>query len=550
MQAFKLAINMPGAVSAGAYTAGVLDFLIEALDAWEEAKAAGEAVPAHRVSLEALTGASAGGMCAAIAAVQLKENFPHIRQAAGEGEATGNRLYDSWVQRINILRLLETRDLAKDPAPVSVLDCTVLDEIAETALTIPARQIERAYLSPTLTLILTLTNLRGTYYPLYANRSKSAAERACYFGDRLRFQYGAAQRAADGAAVEPLPEGGGGSWEKLKTAALATGAFPVALAPRLLRRRASEYQESCWSEAGSQATIPPDFNGQVEADGTITTLNADGGITDNNPFALAHDLLRHLEPQPEDGRNARTADRADRAVLTIAPFPARESFSEKFSRPTSVPAVAARVLDVLVAQSRFQSESFGLLMSADGFSRFAIAPRDEERAEKDALQSGVLGAFGGFFSKGFRDHDFQLGRRNCQRFLSNYLVFRSDNPVLAPGLAGLTAEQLDGLSAPAPATEEVLPAEVRWIPLIPLCGAARADVPYPARFTMQSGEFAAIGAAIHGRVRALVHALIEQSAHGLKAHMMKLLADLALLTVRGKKIAAHLARAMEETSRP
>ena len=31
---------MAGAISAGAYTAGVMDFLIQALDAWEKIKAA------------------------------------------------------------------------------------------------------------------------------------------------------------------------------------------------------------------------------------------------------------------------------------------------------------------------------------------------------------------------------------------------------------------------------------------------------------------------------------------------------------------------------
>jgi hypothetical protein len=51
---FKLAINMPGAISAGAYTAGVLDFLTEALDAWYEAKRDHECVPAHDISIESL----------------------------------------------------------------------------------------------------------------------------------------------------------------------------------------------------------------------------------------------------------------------------------------------------------------------------------------------------------------------------------------------------------------------------------------------------------------------------------------------------------------
>ena len=34
MKGFRIAINMAGAISAGAYTAGVLDFMTEALDAW------------------------------------------------------------------------------------------------------------------------------------------------------------------------------------------------------------------------------------------------------------------------------------------------------------------------------------------------------------------------------------------------------------------------------------------------------------------------------------------------------------------------------------
>ena len=87
--AFRLAINMPGAISAGAYTAGVLDFLTEALDAWYEAKRNHEAVPAHDVMIEAFTGASAGGMCAAISAILLQDNFQHVPDTSRAG--TTNR---------------------------------------------------------------------------------------------------------------------------------------------------------------------------------------------------------------------------------------------------------------------------------------------------------------------------------------------------------------------------------------------------------------------------------------------------------------------------
>lgn len=35
---FKICLTMAGAVSAGAFTAGVLDYLLETLDVWEKAK--------------------------------------------------------------------------------------------------------------------------------------------------------------------------------------------------------------------------------------------------------------------------------------------------------------------------------------------------------------------------------------------------------------------------------------------------------------------------------------------------------------------------------
>jgi hypothetical protein len=545
MDAFKLAINMPGAISAGAYTAGVLDFLVQAIDEWERAKATGAPVPRHRISIECLSGASAGGMCAAIAAVQLNEQFPHVTSAVTpDTTITGNRLYDSWVQRIRISRLLESADLQKNPILVSVLDCTVLDEIATAAIQPPSSSAGRTYISPSLTLLLTLTNLRGTYYPLYFNDSKSAEEFTCYFGDRIRFQYGSTTACSDGTPVEPLAANGQGSWPLLRDAALATGAFPVALAPRVVQRRLSDYLDKSWNTQGSNSGVPPDFGGLVSDNGTLATLNVDGGVTNNDPFALAHDFLANLEPRAPNGKNPREADRADRAVLSIAPFPTVETFSDRFSKPSSLLAVASRVLDALIAQSRFQGESLGLLMSRDGFSRFVIAPKDDRNPGATALQSSALGAFGGFFSKGFRDHDFLLGRRNCQKFLSSHLVLRSDNPIIAAGLTGLTREQITAASVAPPLDDEPLPPDVCWIPLIPLWGETNVEVPYPQPSVMPYSELTAIGDAARGRLRAAAGALIEQATSGFKAWLYKTLLNLVLLFISAKKIADGLAGAL------
>ena len=81
---FYLGLTMAGAISAGAYTAGVLDVLFDALDhhharyrarkaAEEAAAASGDQLdpafadyPRHRVALRVISGTSAGGVSAGL----------------------------------------------------------------------------------------------------------------------------------------------------------------------------------------------------------------------------------------------------------------------------------------------------------------------------------------------------------------------------------------------------------------------------------------------------------------------------------------------------
>src|SRR3546814_8871025 len=106
---------MAGAISAGAYTAGVCDFLIQALDAWEAAKADPTArVPRHRVRIKALAGASAGAMTSAIAAVALGcELDPVADHPSSPPPGERNRFYDAWVRQIDISKLLDVREIGR-----------------------------------------------------------------------------------------------------------------------------------------------------------------------------------------------------------------------------------------------------------------------------------------------------------------------------------------------------------------------------------------------------------------------------------------------------
>jgi predicted acylesterase/phospholipase RssA len=561
MAAFKIGINMAGAVSAGAYTAGVLDFLTEALDAWYKAKAAGEVVPAHDVSIEVFSGASAGGMCAAISAALLQQDFDHIHDTA-PGPPTTNRFYESWVNQIDITALLKTDDLTKGHPVVSLLNSNIIEQIAAYALkidgTLPPR---RAYVSPRLTLFLSLTNLRGTPYSLNAAAPGSIEETTFFYGDRICFQTtrsGGADNSplnltgtATGAVNAPdryvhnidLDRPGmAGGWDVLQQAAMATGAFPLFLAPRVLWRRIKEYLPPHWesvtsSISGDPPPVPPNFPKDFQE--PFPTLNVDGGITNNDPFNYAHDYLASLEPAHEDGLNPDSPMAADRAVIGIAPFPTVTPFDPKYDpkENSSVLSALPKLFSGLLSQSRFFGESLEQIMSGTTFNRFIIAPSDDELTRKHlqsggspldqppALQCALLSAFGGFLERDFRAHDYALGRRNCQKFLNDSFVLPGENPIMKEAFAGrdeaAQALLVKEYGRPAPGTYAHSVEELRakglsapqaqqgmgdlWLPIIPLCTEAlRTPIPQVPRGTMDRAKLDSIVTLILKRWKAVI----------------------------------------------
>ena len=515
MAAFRLGINMAGAVSAGAYTAGVLDFLTEALDEWYAAKDRGDAVPSHDILLDVFSGASAGGMCAAIASVMLTGDFQHIHDTSQEG--TSNRFYESWVNKIDIRELLQTRDLQTRAPVYSLLDCTIIDEIAKYAL-VPGPSKVRRYISPNLTLFLTLTNLIGIPYSLNDVGSGSLEESTLYHADRLRFETVRPGESTSTATAKPLPLGrpDEGAWPLLEDAAKATGAFPIFLRPRQLKRDTPDYACPMWESINRSASLdlPIKPNWSAEIGGTINTINVDGGVIDNDPFDLAHDYLASLAPPRIDNQNPREPLKAERAVVTIAPFPSQGEFTSQpvFAEEATLLSSLTGLLSTVISQSRFFGESLAVITTGTS-SRFVIAPSDISLPSGTAaLQCASLGAFGGFFERSFRAHDFQLGRRNCQQFLRRHFALPAKNPIIASGLAMLGPRATDVLTrfkvkAPPDATSEL---DGDWVPLIPLCSdVVKTDLPEPPQGKITKDGLNEIVDLIDKRLSALMPLLLR-----------------------------------------
>ena len=277
MARFNIGLTMAGAISAGAYSAGVFDFLIEALDAWEKRKQELRDanvpidmwnVPQHDVVIPVISGASAGGMTGAIGLIAVADQpmdaIPVLETYAQVGPVATRlpRLFDAWVTKPALTNprggpsLLGTDDLTHGTVR-SLLDGSVLDRIAVESLYDIKKIIPRPFLADNLHLFLTLSNLRGVPYDIgfCGGISDQPGYPMMSHGDWAHFivkDAGTAQftsRWADPYPIQTinfntlpgvsaayytlstLPS----PWIEYLTAALATGAFPVGLPARIIK---------------------------------------------------------------------------------------------------------------------------------------------------------------------------------------------------------------------------------------------------------------------------------------------------------------------------
>ncbi len=488
-QPFYLGLNMSGTVSAGAYTAGVIDFLVQAMDAWSaererQIQQFGTnyeqwTIPPHEAELAVMAGASGGGITAALTAAALSQDFDHVDVQSPPPDARVNTLFQSWVREIDLTGLLGHTDLdANGGEVVSILDSTPIRGIAAHALQIPAPLSERrTWVRDGLKVILTLTNLRGVPYAIESETADS--ERTLYYADHRAFEVLWSANGPSGEYV-PLNGKGGKEWTELAETAIATSAFPVVLAPQKLSRTAGEYNQRRWwisqanPKCGEGGVCECETNEPMQpswklADAfPIETLNVDGGATNNSPFDCARFALAELPPAAPNGRNPREPLLADRAVISIAPLSTETEGSLPMMPDSALFSLLTRFAGALVNQSRIQGENLKLTTEASVASRWIIAPNSTV-PNTEPLAGSLLQAFGGFVSQAFREHDYQLGRRNCQWFLRSHFGLPWDNAIMQQYSLSSTAQnRLDAQFGFEAVKGEPTNARTRLFPVIPV----------------------------------------------------------------------------------
>lgn len=546
---FRIALASAGAVSGGPYSAGVIDFFIEALDAWCAAKALGDGgVPGHDVRIEAVSGTSAGAVAAGL--------FPAavIRSRKPSGGRTPPLLWEVWVNSLDLLQgngnsqgFLGISDMQDNGDAIpSLLNAQRLDAIAENAFSMPWDEhfVYPPWLSATLRIRVCVTSLPGVPYRIpMRGTARQYGHDMFLHGDYGDFLF-AGTDAPPQTGVTPVDPRGPLGWPVLQNWVLASSAFPVGLAPRCLHSGEPVYAARAWPGYGPEGCETFKSETALRPGEQLQFPAVDGGMVNNEPFELARQVLLgsvcdHLD---------RTGNKAWGTVVLIDPFPS------PYREETHLPLrhLRADILDMipplLVAmkqQCRFKPAELELAGDGETYSRFLVAPAGGgpggKRDGDDALAGAGLGAFAGFLAQAFREHDYQLGKRNAQQFLRRHFALPLGNPLFA-GDRARYAPGGDLQDLRAECTEA---GEPDHAPIIPLMKPLRQEITLPPWPKISEGNLEYIIQAMVPRMDTLVQRLGRKTCR--TAHALLATAWTVYLRRKTrKKVLEYLAGAMRQ----
>lgn len=484
-QTFELGLVLGGTVSAGAYTAGALDLLVQALDAFHA-----QAAPPHQVKLRLAAGSSGGAVSSAILGISLNRAFDHVADlqanlnAEGAGPAN-NMLWNIWVNALSFLPMLDTDDLntaiqdfpqPPDPwaPPVqhvpALLNGKVINQAVKTVVdyATEAGTVSRPWAASPFRIATTVCNLRGMPHQVANVPSEGVFTGSAYVehDDFAWFVVPNVLGTADGDPTQALPNefwlsanpqaGQTVSYQTLGDYARASGAMPVGLPSRPLSRPAEHYLYRPYARINDQGAVElgwPSPNWaqlpDVMAGGPYSFTGVDGGTLNNDPVKIAHDALSGIGVQ-----NPRPPDLADRALLLIDPLADQPSAVNPVG--LSVVAAVGGVINTFISGARYLTSDLELFQDKDVFSRFQLVPTrlgldgkaiPGDGAATDANGNPVVGeaalagtdlfALGGWCARPFRVHDFLLGRLNMATYLRRELILRADNDLFKNWPLGL-----------------------------------------------------------------------------------------------------------------
>lgn len=503
---FFVGITMAGAISAGAYSAGVIDFLLFALNEWEKQKKKdsesidiANITPTHQVVIPVVSGASAGSIVGAIAFPLIPDDLALQEckyEDIGNVEYCLPKVFDAWVKLTSFTNksgkneLFGLDDLNNESKVSALLNSNVLDEVIKTTFSI-SKKSTRTYpfISDNLHLFFTHSNLRGVPYEIdmVGGTAGQPGYSMTMHADRIHYVVrGIGQGTFESPWLDREPVDNfiqlntndlsddviSEDWLGFAEAAVGSGAFPVGLKARFIQTQTtSDYEHRSWTYANisGEFKLPASFKNSDH----LHYTTVDGGLFNNEPFEISRWTLMKAPPESnarvESLESEQRDEMVDRCVITIDPF--ADADKRAASDPDdSLINIIMRILPALKSNARFKPAEALALLDESVYSRYLIAPKRYSHLgqEPHAIACGLLGGFGGFLSEKFRAHDYQLGRRNCYDFLKRHFAIPKEYSTVRNGYKNVGLEQLEeyikGTAEPD--------SDQNWLPIIPLVGNA------------------------------------------------------------------------------
>ncbi|MGB3592031.1 MAG: patatin-like phospholipase family protein [Nonlabens sp.] len=427
----RLGLVLAGAVTAGAFTAGVIDYLLNTLRLWHKAYEENPGdVPEPNVIIDVMTGASAGGITAAVTTLGLTiDQLEPVTTTTGREEARRNVLFDTWVNfgkkrgESIVDDLFSLEDLEGDEIH-SLLNTTFINNlmeklIATTHATMQYKQERKSqgaalrvlppYINPQLEILMTLSNLRGIPIDLYFTENKSkVAHTMQYHKAYAHFEIG-----KDVLPHKlPLDFSDPTHLQLFLDVARASGAFPIGLKSVPFKGIPKEYiVENIKRLFGNNKNLAPLI------DESYSFLATDGGMINNEPIAEALKILK------EKGDNYK--------LLLIDPFPGRvgEPQDHQYDvEKDNIFEVVPQLFSTLRNQVLFKENDIMDLFEEGTHKNMIWPTRYGKNREPmpNAIACGALSGFAGFMKRDFRYHDYMLGQKNAQNFLRYYFHSAND----------------------------------------------------------------------------------------------------------------------------
>ncbi|HYG15745.1 MAG TPA: hypothetical protein VEC12_08335, partial [Bacteroidia bacterium] len=415
----------------------------------------------HKVVIDAMGGASAGGMTTIMAAMYgLKGKIKPVTDPSKVGGVRENIFYDSWVllddanpgdSRGTFDKVWDTADM-NDNVIRSFFNSKFIDTISNRAVQIGDGKIETQigqlppYISKDLEMLISICTLRGIPFeinfttPIGDGLASNKPSFATYDHFTLaHFKLNNGQNPGEAYLwLNPFET----QWlTALRKVSIATGAFPFGL--RYREFDYATFSDTYLKRAAERIMLKGKENASIDwknFPNNFSFVAVDGGTVNNDPFG---EILQVLE----DRYGKTPFDKLPQyGMVMIDPFP---NFNEShvYTPPTNLAGIPGNLLSTLRHQATLKRNEIINSFDNNYFLGMIYPVRwlAKDMPDPYPITSASVGAFGGLLDINFRHYDFFLGRNNARNFFRYFFTMPYDpgNNIVHPVHKDWTPEMVE-----------------------------------------------------------------------------------------------------------